>query len=133
MTARSGSGEAIADGSNPSRVPVADVLSRAGQELERLAWLLEQLQRLIGPLLQEAARRDANVLHHMQSFDQIGQKATGVADFLAALAQAAPRQWLVDPGAAAQSVRLADLSSRLGFTGEEKNSCDSAWGDCEFF
>jgi len=80
----------------------------------QLAWHLEHLQRHIGPLIQEAACRDANILHQMQSFDHIGQKAMGLADFLAALAQAAPCQWLVDPAAAAQAVMLADLSSRLG-------------------
>ena len=110
----------IAADSNPQQVPIADVLSRAGHELVQLAWHLEHLQRHIGPLIQEAAGRDANILHQMQSFDHIGQKAMGLADFLAALAQAAPRQWLVDPAAAAQAIMLADLSSRLGFTGEEK-------------
>jgi len=118
---------------NPPCIPVADVLSRAGHELVQLAWLLEHLQRQIGPQLHEAASRDANILHQMQSFDHIGQKVTGLADFLAALAQGVPRQWLVDAGAAAQSVTLADLSSRLGFTNEEKDSCATAWGDCELF
>jgi hypothetical protein len=69
----------------------------------------------------------------MQSFDHIGQKVTGLADFLAALALVAPRQWLVDPGAAARTVRLADLSSRLGFTDEETDSCTTPWGHCDFF
>ncbi|HUZ91957.1 MAG TPA: hypothetical protein VMU78_08665 [Methylocella sp.] len=133
MNVRYGSGAPIAAGSNPPEIPIADVLSRAGHELVQLAWLLEHLQSHIGPLMQEAAARDANILRQVQSFDHIGQKATGLADFLAALAQAVPRRWLVDAGAAAQTVTLADLSSRLGFAGEEKDSCLTARGDCELF
>ena len=133
MTMRPDSSAPIAADSNPQQVPIADVLSRAGHELVQLAWHLEHLQRHIGPLIQEAAGRDANILHQMQSFDHIGQKAMGLADFLAVLAQAAPCQWLVDPAAAAQAVMLADLSSRLGFTGEEYESCATAWGECDFF
>jgi hypothetical protein len=133
MNARSDRIEPIAAGSKPSQVPVGDVLCRAGHELAHLAWLLENLQRHICPLMQEAAARDANILHQMQSFDHIGQIANAVGDFLAALALEAPRRWLVDPSAAARSVTLADLSSRLGFTDEEKNSCSTAWGDCDLF
>lgn len=133
MSARSESNSPCGAGSNSPDVPIADVLGRAGHELAQLAWLLEHLQTQIRPFIQEAASHDANVLHHMQSFDQIGQKAIGIADFLAALARAAPRQWLVDPGAAARTVTLAELSMRLGFAGEASDSCCTAWGDCEFF
>ena len=114
-------------------VPFADVLSRAGHELAQLAWHLENLQSHIGPFVQEAAARDTNVLHQMQSLDHIAQKSAALADFLAALAQAAPSQWRVDPGAAARAISLADLSSRLGFAGTEPDSCATAWGDCELF
>jgi hypothetical protein len=133
MNARSDRLEPIVAGSNPLQVPISDVLSRAGHELMHLAWLLENLQSHICPLIQEAAGRDANILHQMQSFDRIGQIAGGLTDFLAALALEAPRQWLVDPRAAARSLTLADLSSRLGFADEEKDSCATAWGDCDLF
>jgi hypothetical protein len=129
MNARSDRLEPSAADSNPLQVPIGDVLSRAGHELVHL--VLENLQSHICPLIQEAAGRDANILHQMQSFDRIGQIATGLTDFLAALALEAPRRWVVDPSAAARSVTLADLSSRLGFTSEEGNSCSTAWGDCD--
>lgn len=117
----------------PEHVPIGDVLGRAGHELRKLVWRLENLQREIGPLVEEAARRDPGVLHQMQSFDEIGQNAAGLAEFLAALAQAAPRPWLVDPSAAARNILLADLSARLGFAREEKDACATAWGECELF
>jgi hypothetical protein len=133
MDARSNRREPIAEGSDPMQVPIGDVLNRAGHELVHLAWLLENLQSHILPFIQEAAACDANVLRQMQSFDQIGQIANCLSDFLAALALNAPRRWLVDPSAASQNVTLADLASRLGFTDEEKNSCSTAWGDCDLF
>lgn len=114
-------------------VPIGDVLSRVGHELGHLARLLEHLETLVGPLTLEAAGRDVGFLHHMQGFDHIGQKVSGLADFLAALAPAAPSQWLVDPAAAARVVTLADLASRLAFSDEKETSCSTACGDCELF
>jgi hypothetical protein len=133
MNARSDCGEPIDGASSPSKIPIADVLSRAGHELAHIAWLLENFQTHLSPLIQEAAARDQNALQQMQSFDHIGQITAGLADFLAALALAAPRQWLVDPGPAARTVMLADLSSRLGFADEATDSCSTAWGNCELF
>ena len=133
MNARSDRLEPAGADLNPRQVPIGDVLNRAGHELVHLAWLLETLQSHICPHIQEAAARDANVLHQMQSFDRIGQIAAGLSEFLAALALEAPRRWVVDPSAAARSVTLADLSSRLGFTSEDGKSCSTAWGDCDLF
>jgi hypothetical protein len=114
-------------------VPMADVLSRAGHELAQLAWLLEQLQTRLSPLIQEAAERDPGDLRHMQSLDHAGQQAMGLAEFLAALALAAPCEWRIDPSAAAHQVLLADLSARLGFKDSSNESRHTAWGECEFF
>jgi len=116
-----------------AEVPIADVLSRVGHELGHLGWLLEHLQAQIRPLIQEAVAHDGNVLHHMQNVDRIGQKATGVADFLEALVLTIPRQWLVDPTAAARTVKLAELSSRLGFSDNTSDLCSTPSGDCELF
>ncbi|WGJ15760.1 hypothetical protein QEV83_05735 [Methylocapsa sp. D3K7] len=114
-------------------IPIADVLSRTGNELAQLAGYLKNLQSHIGPLVQKAAACDANVLHQMQSLDHMAQKSVALADFLAALAREMPSGWRVDPGGAAQTVTLADLSSRLGFSSEGKDACTSGWGDCDFF
>jgi hypothetical protein len=108
-------------------------LSRAGHELAHIAWLLEHLQTLLSPLIQDAAGRDEDNIRHMQSFDYIGQKAMGLADFLTALALSAQDQWFVDPAAAARRVMLADLSARLGFKDKESDSYSPAWGECDFF
>lgn len=118
---------------SPPLVPIADVLSRAGHELTQLAWLLDHLQEQIGPHIQERASRDPGILRQMQSFDRIGQNTEAIAGFLAALAHAVPRCWLVDPGAAARAIPLADLSARLGFADEDKEACATAWGQCDFF
>lgn len=133
MSGQSESVDPIAAGSRSPEVPITDVLSRAGHELAELARLLDELQILINPFIQEAARGDPYFLNQIQSFDHIGQKVTGLADFLAALALAAPRGWQVDAATAARTVMLADLSSRLAFTDDAKGSCSTAWGDYEIF
>lgn len=133
MSSRSNGRNPLAMGSDTKRVPIGDALSRVGHELVHLAWLLENLQCHIRPFIQEAAAHDTNVLHQMQSFDHVGQIAHGLSDFLSALALDAPRLWIVDPSSAAQKVTLADLAARLGSTGEEENSCSTAWGDCDLF
>jgi hypothetical protein len=133
MNSRSDRPHPIAQHAHRQQVPLCDVLSRAGGELVHLAWLLDNLQSHIRPLLQNAAAHDMNMLLQMQSFDHIGQLAQALADFFSALAKKTPRRWVVDPTTAAQAVRLADLSFRLGFTGEENNSCSTAWGEYELF
>ena len=133
MSSRSEGSEQTAGGSSPRQLAIGDALSRTSHELVHVAWLLENLQCHIRPLIQEAAARDANALRQLQGFDHIGQILHGLADFLAGLTQQTPCQWLVDPGKAASSVTLADLSSRLAFTDEENNVCATAWGDCDLF
>lgn len=128
------SGQSNRGTSNPKSldIPVADVLSRTGNELAQLAGHLANLQSHIGPLVHKAAASDANVLLKMQSLDHIAQKSAALADFLAALAREMPSGWRVDPSGAAQALTLADLSSRLGFSGEDKDAC-TGWGECDFF
>ena len=133
MKAQSNLPEPLAAAAKTLQIPVGDVLRRAGHELAHLAWVLDDLQCQLRPLLQDAAGRDAGMLRQIQSFDHIGQIAHGLEAFLAALALKTPPQWLVDPSAAAQNVTLADLSSRLGFAGEEKHRCATAWDECELF
>ena len=133
MTVQPKSLEPLAADPDTLQIPLRDVLKRAGHELVHLAWLLDNLQRQLGPLLQDAAKRDAGMLRQIQSFEHIGQISHGLAAFLAALALKTPRRWRVDPAAAAQFVTLADLSSRLGFTGEETHLCDPCWDECELF
>jgi hypothetical protein len=129
MTARSNGQDApCAHG-----VPVGDVLGRAGHELAHLALLLEHLQMNIRPHVQETAARDPELLRHMQSVDHIAQKAAAIAEFLAALAHRAPRQWLVDAAAAAQSLTLAELASRLAFASGDQEANAAASGECDFF
>jgi len=93
---------------------------------------LEHLQRHIGPLIQEAhaATRTSSIRCKVSTIS--GRKRWD-SPISCGIAQAAPCQWLVDPAAAAQAVMLADLSSRLRFTGEEYESCATAWGECDFF
>lgn len=133
LNVRSQSPQLTAASAGAREVPIGDVLSQAARELVCLARLLENLQSHILPVLQDAAALDAQVLKQVQSFDHIGQIAHGLGDFLAALAAKTPKPWRVDAAAAATVILLADLSSRLGSSGEEKSSSSGAWGDYELF
>jgi len=133
MKAQSNPAEPVTAASKWLQVPIQDVLNRAGHELAHLGWLLDNLQFQLRPLLQDAAGRNAGMLRQIQSFDHIGQIARGLEAYLEALASQTPRDWLIDPFAAAQNVGLADLSSRLGSTGEEKDLRASGPDECELF
>ncbi|WP_036255499.1 hypothetical protein [Methylocapsa acidiphila] len=127
--------DAVAD----AQAPIGDLLVRVSAELAHLGQMLDDLEAVVGRLIIEAGRRDPDVMHHAQGFDHIGQKISGLADFLAALAPSAPRHWLIDPGLAARALTLADLASRLGAPGawsrpnEKLDSTTSNRGDCELF
>lgn len=133
MNAKSERTGPITADSHRQQVPLRKVLRRAGHELVHLAWLLDNLQAHIRPLLQEAAAHDTNMLLQMQSFDHIGQAVQALGDFFTALARETPGPLLVDPAAAARGVSLSDLSSRLGFTSEEKSPCSVPRGEYELF
>ncbi len=129
---------ASAEASACPQAPIGDVLGRVSHELAHLGRQLDDLEAVIGPLILAAGRREADVLHHAQGFDHIGQKLAGLADFLAALAPFASSQWLVDPSAAARVFTLADLAARLKASGDAPQIyADPAsladWGDCELF
>ncbi len=128
-----------AEPSASSQAPIADVLGRAARELTHVGGLLDDLESVLGPLILEAGRGRADVLRHAQGLDHIGQKLACLADFLAALAQAARREWLVDPSVAARVVTLADLALRLKGPGDasrpgaDAGSSSAGSGDCELF
>lgn len=114
-------------------IPVGAVLQRVGHELAHLARLLDQLEALLRPVIVEAARRNPELLSHMQGFDHIGQKAAALASFLEALEPAAAAHWLIDPTEAARAVTLADLAARLRLLEEGAKLRDATCGDCELF
>jgi hypothetical protein len=111
--------------------PITDVLGRVARELAHLGLLLDDLESVLGPLILEAGRGRADVLRDAQGLDHIGQKLSCLADFLTALAAAAPRQWLVDQNIAGRVVTLADLALRLKAAGANVSPAD--FGDCELF
>lgn len=116
----------------PSGVPMSDVLSRVGYELAQLARRLDHLQDVVGPLIEEAARRDSAVLVEMQSLDDVCQEIVGLSAFLAAL-PLMPCRCLVDAVKAADAVTLGDLAARLGFRDTTGPSTKAASGELEIF
>lgn len=112
---------------------MTDVLGRVGHELLQLSGSLGQLEALIGPLILQAARRDAHLVRQIQDLDHVRQKMQALAEFVAALAHVAPESCLVDTAAAARLVNLADLAVRLTFSDGDRAAHEGELGDCELF
>jgi hypothetical protein len=120
------------DGVAPAAsVPLRAVLERVGQELAQLAERLDRFETEVGPRILEAAGRDADLVHHLQSLDEIGQRVTGLVVFLGALAPSAASRCRLDPRPAAGVVTLADMAARLGFRDEDEPAVHVDGGDCE--
>lgn len=120
------------DGSVPAtNVPLRDVLERVGQELAHLAERLDRFETEVGPRILAAAGRDPDLVRHLQSLDEIGQRVTGLVVFLGALAPSAASRCRLDPRPAAGVVTLAQMAARLGFHDEEEPTVPVEGGDCE--
>jgi hypothetical protein len=112
-------------------VPLRNVLGRVGEELERLAGLLDRFETRVGPLLPEVVGHDPRLVQQVQCLDEIGQSLNGLVAFLVALVPDTASQWHLDPGPAAGVVKLADLAARLGFRDAMEQPASVDPGDCE--
>jgi len=91
--------------------PLADSLDRVAQEVADLARLGEQMQQVIARLA--AGPADPQTLMDAQGADLLSQRLEGLAEFVRALAQAAPSGAVTDVEAAVRALTLADQACRL--------------------
>jgi len=91
--------------------PLTDSLDRVAQEVADLARLGEQMQRVISRLA--AGPADPQTLMDAQGADLLSQRLDGLAEFVRALAQAAPSEAVTDVEAAVRALTLADQARRL--------------------
>lgn len=122
-----------AETAGPLHAPMSEILARAGHELGRLSGRLGRVENLLGPLILEAARRDALLVSNIQDLDHIRQNVEALADFLVALALIAPDRLLVDASGPAELVKLADLAARLTLADHGAGDDGAEWGDFELF
>lgn len=116
----------------PGEEPLAAVLARVGCELATVAHAIDHMQADIGALTWHTAGRDPDYVRAMQEVDHSAQLLAGLADFLHAIAQETPADWRLDPNAAADVVRLSELSVRLA-ADESRSLSPAPSGECHFF
>jgi hypothetical protein len=107
--------------------PAAEVLTHLGQELDALAGLSDELQRVLGGVLNGALHApvdrglgggqghslDPDGVRALQSADLISQRLRSLAAFTVALAKGCDPQWRMDRTTAASALVLEDLKIRL--------------------
>lgn len=121
------------DATGSADAPIGEVLGRTARELNHLSARLLYVEAAVGPLVLDAAPCDPSLVRRIQELDHIRQRVEGLAHFIAALALISPDQCLVDAGAAARLVTLADLAARLTLADASAAEHAGDWGDCELF
>lgn len=99
--------------------PLAEVMLRIERELSDMARLVDHNQSLIARLTWDAGAADAGYVKAMQEADLISQKLAGIADFLRTMADAVPADFQVETHRATGSLRLAELTRKIGARGRE--------------
>ena len=109
--------------------PLAAVLERVGREIGSLQAVVHDVEHLVGDMM--SGRGDAPTVGalapymvELQQLDALAQRIAGVGDYLKALAQDLPADWMVDAHAPARRLGLSDQKNRL--TGAELMTADDA-------
>jgi len=98
---------------------MASTLSRASRELRDVARLIGALEDVVGDTIERASGAADVDVRELQQLDHIRQKIAGAAEFLSALTDNMPRDWMIDARGAASVITLAELAARLGNGGDE--------------
>ena len=93
--------------------PVAATLGRVGAELAAVAGMIHSLEDVVGLAISTANTTRELQIEELQQLDRTRQKIEGAAEFLNALTEALPAEWLVDATNAARSVSMSDLARRF--------------------
>ncbi|WP_018264540.1 hypothetical protein [Methylosinus sp. LW4] len=112
--------------------PLVEVLSRLATELRNAAKETDRLHCLVDGVEWSNIEEKHELIHSAQAIDSIEQTLSGLSDFVCALAELAPAEWQVCGGAAARSVKLAELAARLG-DHDDDGRTDHPAGELEFF
>ena len=97
-----------------SREEAGVTLRRASSELRKVMGMVEDLEHVVGDAIAAAGTAEAEQMLELQKLDHISQKILGFADFLEALTEDMPEDWLVDAKRASRRVLLAELGAKLG-------------------
>ena len=116
--------------------PIAELLVYVGLELRSLCTAAAHVEHSVETLIGEAPAERPETLQGLQELDRLIQHMDGLADYLAALAEATRGLGSIDPSEARRVLKLARL--RDGLAGrpseaEAREDPDPSGGDMEFF
>src|SRR5271165_550903 len=101
--------------------PMALTLERTSNELRDVARLIGALEDVVGKAIESASITEDFNLQEIQLLDHIRQKIAGAAEFLAALTDNMPLDWMIDAKSAAAALTLSELATHLGSGGVGKS------------
>lgn len=108
-------------------VPILDAIAR---ELRELGLTIDRLQTMLSPALFDIAT-DRDTVRDAQMLDLMSQRLSEISLFMTSLNLVIPAGYAVNPSAALQEVKLAQLAHRL--RGEADAGSDYASGDVDLF
>ena len=120
--------------SNASLVALPEVLSTLSQEVRVLSDSVNELQNIIGDLVDAGALGSSRSLYELQCVDALCQNLDAIADYLKGTSEGASADWQVDVGQAARSIKLEQVRERFcGLRQESGETQPSNAGDFDDF
>jgi hypothetical protein len=113
--------------------PLAEMMSRAAQELRELAEATARLHCLIDHVHWPSVAEKHAFLQSAQAIDCIEQRLAALSDFLSALAELTPSGWRVESHLASQRLKVAELAAKLSNEAAHGAHCQHPVGEPEFF
>ena len=114
--------------------PIGDILRRAADQLKGSAHAIEAIAAPVGQVIElEKGAGHFELLRAAQNLDHARQQLDSVANFLRAIASAAPAHWRLDAGDAVSLVTLSDLARRLRSSEAAPALASVTSGKCELF
>jgi hypothetical protein len=104
---------------------------RIAEELRDAAKDTDRLHCLVDGVEWRSVKEKEELIRSAQLIDAIEQRLSGLSDFVSALADLAPDQWLLQGHVASQNVKLAALAARLAALPHSGSSHPA--GESEFF
>jgi hypothetical protein len=110
-------GNALAHLSSAQERPIAELLVYVGLELRSLCSAANSVEASVADLISDNPTHNPQTIEGLQNLDRLIQHMDGLADYLAALAEASRAAGSVDPTGARQVLKVARL--RQGLVGEK--------------
>ena len=118
-------------GGKATLVPMPDVLSTLSQEVRVLSDSVNELQNIIGNLVDSGALGSSQSLYELQCVDALCQNLDAISDYLKGMSEGSSAEWQIDVVQAARSIKLAQVRDRL--SGSERESGEELTGNAGDF